>query len=290
MNLYNVLLATACAAFAPSALAQTAAPGAAQQQEAVPTYPLYPAEKLIGLNIHNDSDKGLGEIGDLLIDPVSGEIRYAVLDVGGFLGAGEDHRVVPWSLVQVVPDEKDREKCHARTTLTEAQIKSAPTAKKDAKFDSDLDKRIEATFGKNDAWAYVGKGTATFLRCSQMDDVVLHDPMKKEVGKIQSLILAPTANCVAYAVVDTTKDAGDKDVAVPFSRLQYAFDDDKKLVASTSIDLTKFATAPEYDKKDWKRMSSKAWVTELSTFYGVDPFWKSARPASAPKPMPPSKP
>lgn len=289
MNLYNVLLATACAVIAPNAWAQSAAPGAAQKQEEVPTYPLYPAEKLIGLNIHNDSDKGLGEIGDLLIDPASGEIRYAVLDVGGFLGAGEDHRVVPWSFVQVVPDEKDREKCHGRTTLTEAQIKSAPTAKKDAKFDSDLDKRIEATFGKNDAWAYVGKGNATFLRCSQLDDVVLRDPMKKEIGKIQSLILAPTGSCVAYAVVDTTKDAGDKDVAVPFSRIQYAWDDDKKLVATTPIEFTKFATAPEYDKKDWKRMSSKAWVTEISTFYGADPFWKSARPATAPKPPPPSK-
>lgn len=288
MNLYNLLAATACVAFAPAALAQTPAAGTVQQ-DTIPSYPVYPSGKLLGLKLHDAADKGMGEIGDLLIDPTSGEIRYAVLEVGGFLGVGEDRRVVPWSLVQIVPDSKDIEKCEARTKLTVDQVKSAPKATKDAKFSADLDKRIEAAFGKDESWAYVGKGEPTFLQCSDMDGVVLKDPTDKEVGKIQDIVLAPTFNCVAFAVVDATKDAGGKNVAVPFGRVNYAYDADKKLRATTSIDLTKFSVAPVYDKKDWKRVSSKSWLTEMSTYYAVEPFWKSSRHVSAPS-QPPSKP
>ena len=287
MNLYNLLAATACVAFAPAALAQSAA---ATLQQEVPSYPVYPSGKLLGLKLHDAADKGMGEVGDLLIDPTTGEIRYAVLEVGGFLGVGEDRRVVPWSLVQIVPDSKDIEKCEARTKLTEEQVKGAPKAKKDAKFTAELDKRIEAAFGKDERWAYAGKGEPTFLLCSDMDDVVLKDLLDKEVGKIQDLVLAPTFNCVAFAVVDTTKEAGGKNVGVPFSRINYAYDGDKKLRATTSIDLAKFSVAPVYDKKDWKRVSSKSYLTELSTYYAADPFWKSARAVPASSPPPPSKP
>jgi hypothetical protein len=84
--------------------------------------------------------------------------------------------------------------------------------------------------------------------------------------------------------VDTKKEAGGKLVALPFARVQYAFDADKKLTASTPLDIGRFNSAPEYDKKDWKRMSSMPWVTEISTYYSCDPYWKTSRFASAHKP------
>ena len=90
-------------------------------------------------------------------------------------------------------------------------------------------------------------------------------------------------SCIAYVVVDTTKDAGDKDVVLPWARLSYSYDPEHKLKASTPVEIAKFAVAPEFDKKDWKRMSSGAWINEMSTYYGCDPFWKSTRFASAHK-------
>ena len=207
-----------------------------------------------------------------------------MIDVGGFLGMGEDHRVVPWGMIQVVVDEKDAEKLHARTTLTEDQVKSAPKQKReDKKITSDLDKRIETAFGKDERWAYAGKGEPIFVWCRQMDGVTLKDPNNKEVGKVQRLVLAPANNCVAYVVVDTTKEAGDRHIAVPFQRVEYSFDKDNKLTATTPVDIARFATAPEYESKDWKRMSGTAYIGELSTYYNCDPFWKSSRFASTRK-------
>lgn len=289
INVKNHYIAAALLAVGAPAWAQSAAPGALQQ-EAAHTYALYPAGKVLGLEVHNNSDKNVGEIGDLLVDPRTGEIRYAVLEVGGVLGVGEDHRVVPWSYVQVVTDEKDAEKCHARTLLTEDQVKAAPAYKKDQRYEADLDKRIESAFGKDDSWAYVGKGEPIFVSCRQMDGVVVRDPASKEVGKVQRLIIAPVNGCVAYAVIDTTKDAGDKDVVLPFGKLEYSYDKDRKLTATTPVEITRFVSAPEYDTKDWKRMASTAWMNEMSTYYGCDPFWKNTRFASARKPKAATKP
>lgn len=287
MNIRQLVVAAAGVTLSTAALAQSAAPGVAKVDAAL-NYSLYPAGKVLGLDVMNASQKSVGDIGDLLVDPRTGEIRYAVLDVGGFLGVGEDHRIVPWSLVEIVADEKDIEKCHARTSLTEAQVKAAPKCKQSDKLDAALDKRIESSFGKDDSWAYMGKGEAQFAWCSEMDGVTLKDSAGKEVGKVKDLVLAPMNGCVAYVIVDTTKEAGGKNVALPVGRVEYSFDKDHKLMASTSTEMARFASAPEYDSKDWKRMSSTPWLTELSTYYSCDPFWKTTRFASAKK-LPPTR-
>jgi sporulation protein YlmC with PRC-barrel domain len=252
------------------------------KQDTVPHYVLSPAGKVIGLDLRNDSEKNVGDIGDLIVETHSGEIRYAVLDVGGFLGVGEDHRVVPWTLIQVIPDEKDADEWHARTSLTEQQVKAAPKCKAHQRLDADLEKRMEATFGKHEDWAYSGKDEAVLAWCSQLDGVLVKDPANKEVGTVKELVLAPANDCIAYAVVNTKKEAGDKLVALPWSRLGFTYDGEK-LVGSTPVETARFAAAPEYDKKDWKRMSSTAWMNELSTYYACDPFWKTSRFATAHK-------
>ncbi len=275
--------ASAVVALIPTVLAQSAAPGAMRPDE-THTYALYPARKVIGLDVRNDSEKNLGDIGDLLIETHSGEIRYAALDVGGFLGVGEDHRVVPWSAIRIVPDEKNADQCHARTSLTEQQVKAAPKCKVHERIDSDLEKRMEASFGKHEDWAYDargGKGDAVLVWCSRMDGALLRDPAGKDVGKVKSIVLAPANDCAAYAVIDTTREAGDKHVALPWSRIGFSYDGESKLIASTPIEIARFPSAPEYDEKDWKRMSSTAWMNELATYYACDPFWKTPRFANA---------
>lgn len=272
-------LTAAVLALGATASAQSAAPQA--PKEAANNYMIVPAGKVIGLNVQGEPAAKLGEIGDLLVDPRSGEIRYAVLEVGGFLGVGEDQRVVPWSLINVVCEEKDKDKCVARTSLTEARVKAAPKLKKDAKLDAELDKSVEAAFGKNEAWAFAGSGTPSFVRLSHAKGLSVTDGKGAALGKIQDVVLAPSNSCVAYLVIDTNKDAGNKKVAVPWTRTQFTLDEKNQTVVSTPIEAAKFVNAPEYDSKNEKRMASTPWMTELCSYYGCDPFWKTTRFANA---------
>jgi sporulation protein YlmC with PRC-barrel domain len=51
--------------------------------------------KVVGLNVYNDKNENVGSINELLIDK-SGNIKAAVLSVGGFLGMGSHYVAVPY--------------------------------------------------------------------------------------------------------------------------------------------------------------------------------------------------
>jgi len=74
------------------------------------------SEKVEGTTVYNDDGTKLGSIDDLMIDKRSGQVRYAVLEFGGFLGMGTDRYPLPWDMLKydvsrdgyVVPLDKDR--------------------------------------------------------------------------------------------------------------------------------------------------------------------------------------
>jgi sporulation protein YlmC with PRC-barrel domain len=51
--------------------------------------------KVVGLNVYNDQNQNVGSINDLLTDK-SGNIKAAVLSVGGFLGMGSRYVAIPF--------------------------------------------------------------------------------------------------------------------------------------------------------------------------------------------------
>lgn len=63
--------------------------------------------KLIGARIKNASDKDMGEIDALIVNPTDGKITHAVVGKGGVAGVGETKVVVPWSDLKV-RSEKDK--------------------------------------------------------------------------------------------------------------------------------------------------------------------------------------
>jgi len=73
------------------------------------------SDKVEGTNVYNAEGEKLGSIDNLMIDKTSGQVRYAVLEFGGFLGMGTDRYPLPWSMLKydttqdgyVVPMDKD---------------------------------------------------------------------------------------------------------------------------------------------------------------------------------------
>src|SRR5688572_33389211 len=88
------------------------------------------SDRVEGTTVYNAIGDKLGTIDDLMIDKLSGQVRYAALEFGGFLGMGTDRYPVPWSMLKydtglegyVVPLKKDQlEKAprYAKTSLPE---------------------------------------------------------------------------------------------------------------------------------------------------------------------------
>ena len=62
--------------------------------------PILSASSLINTDVRNAKDEKLGTIKDLMIDTKTGEISYAVLSFGGFLGMGDKLFAVPMEALQ----------------------------------------------------------------------------------------------------------------------------------------------------------------------------------------------
>ena len=93
------------------------------------------SSKVSGTAVYNANGDKLGSIDDVIIDKVSGQVRYAALEFGGFLGVGTDRYPLPWSMLKydtgldgyVVPLKKEQLKrlraihrpaCPSTTTIT----------------------------------------------------------------------------------------------------------------------------------------------------------------------------
>jgi sporulation protein YlmC with PRC-barrel domain len=59
--------------------------------------PVISSRKVEGTAVYNPNGDKLGSIDDVIIDKRSGQVRYAELKFGGFLGMGTDRYPVPWA-------------------------------------------------------------------------------------------------------------------------------------------------------------------------------------------------
>lgn len=56
--------------------------------------------------VRNLEGESLGDVQDFMIDLSNGQIVYAVLGFGGFLGLGEKYFAVPWEALEVDTENK----------------------------------------------------------------------------------------------------------------------------------------------------------------------------------------
>lgn len=64
------------------------------------------ASTLIGDNVQNAAGEDLGKIEEFMIDLDTGQVAYAVLSFGGFMGMGEKFFAVPWRSLHLDTDRK----------------------------------------------------------------------------------------------------------------------------------------------------------------------------------------
>ncbi len=63
------------------------------------THDVISSDRVEGTTVYNTAGEKLGTIDDLMIDKISGQVRYAVMEFGGFLGMGTDRYPIPWNML-----------------------------------------------------------------------------------------------------------------------------------------------------------------------------------------------
>jgi sporulation protein YlmC with PRC-barrel domain len=84
------------------------------------------ADTLIGNDVYSRDDEDLGDIKEIMLDTVSGDVCYAVLSYGGFLGIGEKLFAVPLAALKL-----DTENKRFILDIDSSKLESAPGFDKD---------------------------------------------------------------------------------------------------------------------------------------------------------------
>jgi sporulation protein YlmC with PRC-barrel domain len=117
------------------------------------------ADTLIGDSVVNGQDEDLGDIKEIMIDMRSGQVAYAVLSFGGFLGIGEKLFAVPWQALHLDTVNK-----RFVLNVDKARLKTAPGFDPDAWPDmSDVTwaNEIHSFYGTEPTMGGMMGGTAT---------------------------------------------------------------------------------------------------------------------------------
>jgi sporulation protein YlmC with PRC-barrel domain len=101
------------------------------------------SDKVEGTTVYNTAGEKLGSIDDLMIDKRSGQIRYAVLEFGGFLGMGTDRYPIPWKVLHYSNDKRGY-----TVPIDKAVLEQAPKYQEDAipPYDRDYGTRIDTYY------------------------------------------------------------------------------------------------------------------------------------------------
>ncbi len=117
------------------------------QTSSTSSNPVISSDRVEGTKVYNTAGEKLGSIDCLMIDKVSGQVRYAVMEFGGFLGMGTDRYPIPWRMLKydlsqdgyVVP--LDKAKLEGAPKYPDSQV---PT------YDADYGRRVSGYYGIDD--------------------------------------------------------------------------------------------------------------------------------------------
>ncbi|PDT82315.1 photosystem reaction center subunit H [Bradyrhizobium sp. Y36] len=97
----TALFATVAFAQSPTATTDKAPTAATATTTTTTASGQWRTSKMDGLKVYNEANENIGTINDLLMDK-SGDIKIAVIGVGGFLGMGEHLVAVPYEKLKFV--------------------------------------------------------------------------------------------------------------------------------------------------------------------------------------------
>lgn len=83
------------------------------------------ASKLMGMKIQNSQRENVGQIKDIVLDPMSTRVQYVAVTYGGFLGLGDKMFAVPMQAIKIQQDPDNRDRIILVLDVTKEQMNGA---------------------------------------------------------------------------------------------------------------------------------------------------------------------
>jgi hypothetical protein len=100
------------------------------QMTGLKKHSLVASDRVEGTPMRRPNGEKIGTVQRLMIDKVSGNVAYAVLSFGGFLGLGRKHLPIPWARLKYDPAQEAYQ-----VDLSDEELRRAPAYEADEEFD-----------------------------------------------------------------------------------------------------------------------------------------------------------
>jgi sporulation protein YlmC with PRC-barrel domain len=188
------------------------------------------ASDIIGKDVENAAGDDLGDIEDVVIDPDSGRVAYAVLSFGGFLGMGDKLFALPWQSLKSSAKDADK----FVLDIDKERLKNAPGFDKDTwpnMADRQWATDIHKYYGRDPYWqggegdgnGLGRRGTAdagaTRGTPGDFSGVIANQPVQTFTGKVTNIETKSKGSAGEYvcATLETTSMGSKKVVLGPES-------------------------------------------------------------------------
>jgi sporulation protein YlmC with PRC-barrel domain len=242
------------------------------------------ASKLKGMKLQNSQGDHVGNIQDMVIDTASGDIRYAAVTYGGFLGFGNKLFAVPFEALQVGRESGDSDNRVMILDVSEEQLKGAEGFDEDRwpsfadeSFAAELDKlygvdRQTATDRAAGSDPSVTRGPV--VKASGLIGANLHNRQEESVGKIHDLVIDAAEGKLRYVAVTYGGflGFGNKLFAVPFESFEYQRDPDNRQSIAVVLDITqdKLDRSEGFDQDNWPDLNDPSVQQKWDSRYGIE--------------------
>jgi sporulation protein YlmC with PRC-barrel domain len=108
---------------------------------------LLETSKVPGTSVYGNTHDEIGSVDDLIVDTMTGKVRYAILSFGGFLGLGKSQYVIPWTALKW-----DAELNGYVTGVTEEQLKMSPDIDPLSLRNREYEMRLHNAYGAPNYW------------------------------------------------------------------------------------------------------------------------------------------
>ena len=263
---------------------------------------------VLGMNVQTRDDEAAGEIKDVIVDTRRGDIAYAILAAGGWLGMGDSLFAVPWSSLRFDPEDDNlvinitKERLQAAEKFTEDKWPDFNDPNRlvtvydyygqwpywerytyyywvddrDPAADAMLDVEVARDADRTDADQTDADKTAGArpLQTRRLSEIIkrdVHNLENQDIGDVEDAMIDVQRGRLAYLVLETDRawGFGDKLFALPIGAFQEGTGElDGKLVLNVSQD--HFKNAPGFDQNNWPNVADRNWREINRRAFGVE--------------------
>lgn len=226
----------------------------------------FKATDLLGKSVKNSEGKDLGKIEDLVVSVLTGDVRYAVLSFGGWLGVGDDLYAIPVRDLHPGAANDDLLLDLDKQRLEGARHFGRESWPMDAAYWEEADRVYGIDSGAEPAQSMHA------FRASQLVGDNVQNLEKNSVGLIDDLVVDLNGQTIHYAILKTSNEFGDgRLVGVPITAFVISADTHEPIL---NVTRAKLDGLRHYDSGLWPNVRDEDAMAEIQR------GWEEAFPSS----------